>query len=78
MSTPEELESEYEHERAIAHADGWMLAQIDLECANPLCGMSIHPGDPIILGDFGWCHPVCDAEHAMDVAAEMRHDGERE
>ena len=77
-STDDKIESEYEHERGFAMQDGWMHAQVDLECCNPLCGLPIHIGDPIILGDFGYCHPLCDAEHALDVAAERAHDMRRE
>ena len=75
----EELKSRLaEQAEAQPLQDGWMHAQVDLECCNPLCGLPIHIGDPIILGDFGYCHPLCDAEHALDVAAERAHDMRRE
>lgn len=74
----EEMKSRLAEQAEQRDAAGWLLAQVELDCANPLCGMSIHVGDPIILGDWGYCHPVCDAEHALDVAAEMRGDADRE
>jgi hypothetical protein len=55
-----------------------MTASVELDCANPMCGMSIHVGDPITLGEFGWTHPVCALEYQVDVAAERQHDGRRE
>lgn len=77
MSTPEELESEYEHERGF-DAAGWLVAQVDLECCNPMCGLAIHAGEPIVYDGTGYCHPLCDIEHALDMAAEHRGDVERE
>ena len=76
MSSPEELESEYEHERGFAVLDGLVSAQVDLDCAAVGCGLTIHEGDPIQLGSDGWCHPVC--AMAEDVDAERRHDMRRE
>lgn len=37
-----------------------VLATVDLEC--DACGLSIHVGDEIVLGDLGWVHPVCGAD----------------
>lgn len=34
-----------------------LTAQLDLECDQ--CGLTIHTGDPVVLGDNGWVHPVC-------------------
>ena len=78
MSDPDSRESDYEHERAWAAVDGWLIAQVDQDCANPLCGLNIHAGDPVVRNDYGHCHPLCDIEHAMQVDAEMRRDAERE
>lgn len=79
MSTPEELEFEAQHERDIAGLDGWLVAQVDVECCNVLCGLTIHAGEPIVYdGATGYCHPLCDIEHAFDVAADQRHDRDRE
>lgn len=76
MSSPEELESEYEHERGFAVLDGLVSAQVDLECAAIGCGLTIHEGDAVSLGSLGWCHPICAV--AEDVAAERGHDERRE
>ena len=58
--------------------DNWMHAQVDLECCNPMCGLAIHAGEPIVYDGTGYCHPLCDIEHALDMAAEHRGDVERE
>lgn len=74
-SRDDKLESEYEHERGF-DAAGWLVAQVDLEC--DVCGLNIHTGDPIVLGPNSWIHPLCDADYALSVAAEERHDRDRE
>jgi len=74
-SRDDKLESEYEHERGY-DAAGWMLAQVDLEC--DVCGLNIHAGDPITLGQNGWVHPLCDADYALSVIAERQRDADRE
>lgn len=74
MSTPEELAWEAEYERSIEALNGLMTAQVELDC--PGCGLGIHVGDPIQLGERGWLHPVC--AMAEDVDAERRHDMRRE
>ena len=78
MSTPEELEWDADYERAIEAATGWMTAQVDLECCNPLCGLPIHVGAPIVFDGTGYCHPLCDVEHALDVALDRREHTERD
>lgn len=74
MSDADSRESDYEHERAWAAVDGWMHATVELECCNPMCGLPIHVGEPIVYDGRGYCHPLCDIEHAMQVDAEMRRD----
>ena len=32
-------------------------ATAELECDR--CGLNIHVGDDVVLGYFGWVHPVC-------------------
>jgi hypothetical protein len=78
MSTPESLSWDAEHTRITEALDGLMHATLDLDCAAPTCGLSIHVGDPIQLGAHGWCHPVCAAEYQAEVDAERRHDMDRE
>lgn len=74
-----EDKDEYEAEHERVHAPGWMTATVDLECCNPMCGLTIHAGEPVVYdGISGWCHPLCDIEHALDVAADQRGDRERE
>ncbi len=75
MSDADSREFDADHERA-TDAAGWLLAQVDLEC--PVCGLTIHEGDPIVLGPFSWVHPLCDVDHALDVMAEQRSDADRE
>jgi hypothetical protein len=75
-SRDDKLESEYEYERGIAAAEALLTATVDLEC--DACGLSIHEGDPIMLGAHGWVHPVCAAEYQADLDAERRHDLRRE
>lgn len=36
-----------------------VTAVIELECH--VCSLNIHPGDEVVLDDFGWVHPVCGA-----------------
>jgi hypothetical protein len=74
MSTPESLAWDAEHERMTEALDGLMRATVDLDC--PGCGLNIHPGDPIQLGERGWLHVVCAL--AEDIDAERRHDMGRE
>lgn len=74
MTDHDKLEWEADYERAIAALDGLMTAQVELEC--PGCGLGIHVGDAIQLGERGWLHPVCAV--AEDVAAEQAHDQRRE
>lgn len=74
MSTPESLEWDAEHQRITEALDGLMTAQVELDC--PGCGLGIHVGDPIQLGEFAWMHVLC--AMAEDVDAERRHDMRRE
>lgn len=78
MSTPEELESEADYERALAAAPDLITALVDLECDD--CGLNIHAGEPTVLGARGWVHPVCGEleQYAADVQAEFMHDMPRE
>jgi len=32
-------------------------AVCDSECSD--CGLTIHTGDDVVLGAFGWVHPTC-------------------
>jgi hypothetical protein len=34
-----------------------LLASAELECID--CGLTIHVGDAVVLGIFGWVHPTC-------------------
>lgn len=75
----DKVESEYEHECAFEAMDGWLVATVDLECCNVLCGLTISAGEYMVYdGTTGYCHPLCDPEHALDTAAEARHDRDRE
>lgn len=78
VSTPEELSWEADYERSIAALDGLMTATVDLECAAVACGLTIHAGDPVSLGENGWTHPVCSLEYQDSLAAERAHDQRRE
>jgi hypothetical protein len=78
MSTPESLSWDAEHQRITEALDGLMHATLDLDCAAPTCGLSIHVGDAIVLGAHGWVHPPCGAEYLSDLAAEARHERDRE
>ena len=39
-----------------------LRATIELECDR--CGLNIHIGDNVVLGDLGWVHPVCAGNEA--------------
>lgn len=58
-----------------------LTATVEQEC--PECGLSIHVGDDVMLGQFGWVHPTCGEaedlrlrsiveERAVDYAREDR------
>ena len=36
-------------------------SRMDLDCAD--CGLTIHTGDDVLLGRFGWVHPLCYREN---------------
>lgn len=38
-------------------SEQFLTAQVDLDC--PQCGLTIHEGDSVTLGRYGWVHPVC-------------------
>lgn len=57
-----------------------LQATEELDCCG--CGLSIHIGDDIVLGQWGWLHPVCgeleEAERSLDIKAEREVDRLRE
>lgn len=55
---------------------GIVNATVDMDC--DVCGLNIHVGDPIALGRNQWVHPICAVEYEQELAAERRHDADRE
>jgi len=51
-----------------------VTATEDLDCDD--CGLSIHPGDHVVLGRHGWVHPTCgELEAAADQITRPNPEG---